>query len=902
MMNPFSRRWHRLSLSSQLRFLIMLPLVMVNGLFCYLYLHEAKHESLHDHHHAVQLYARHLMPAVQFALTHSNTQANLQDLIQSASNHPELQAISVYDKNHQLLAYHGAPISLPQRTKLFIAKPKFLDANTLITPIRSIASSPHGWLILKIDPHALKISYYTHLFKAIGIILLSLVLCLLIFSWLNRSIIVPLAKLRRSMRQILKQEYETDIPNSDRAFLAEIEQGARLLQRSYLDCIHDLNHQIEVSTADLQQSLELLEEKNIELFMDKKKIEEKLSQKSQFIANMSHEIRTPMNGILGFIEILLDTPLNLLQKDYVKTIQSSSKNLLTIINDILDYSKLDAGKLNIEHMPINLHHALDEVVALTTPSLNKKDIEFLICLDKNLPQVVLGDGLRLKQILQNLLVNAIKFTEMGHIMIELRLDHETETSYQIKLIVEDTGIGMTPDEKKQLFNPFYQTQSTVGRHQFGSGLGLVICKKLAEAMGGTIEVESRPLEGTVFTTHLLFKKLPAYEQDKLHVSLSTYHSPLKILCIDTHPRSLMALEQTLHALSYTTVNCHELSSLPIILGEHPDIHLVIYHVYDHLRQSLDHILRECPNMPCIIWTKLPIPPDYKTSITLLPHPIQIQKLEEKIQQCTHPLTSHTTQPQAQAQAHQLRSLRMALQHGNTKILVAEDNPVNRLLIETLLSPHCQIILVHDGEQAVELSQQQCFDLIILDLHMPQKSGHQAALHIRQVPGPNQQAPMIFMSANASEINTETLHDLNISKCLQKPIDEATLLQEIIEVTQIHTQPGLDWERCLANLSNNQELAINCLIQFIEELKHNTEQLKKYHQNHDHQAIGDLAHSMKGACGFLAIHRLKELSHTLEQDVYNFSPDVLSAFLEKMYLEMNQVMLEAQRKIQETYSS
>ncbi len=282
----------------------------------------------------------------------------------------------------------------------------------------------------------------------------------------------------------------------------------------------------------------MLEEKNIQSSLEKKKFEEKSRQQSEFIANMSHEIRTPMNGVIGFTNVLLESKLDSLQLDYVKTIKSSAQDLLAIINDILDYSKMDAGKLHLDCIPLDIRACIDEVLALTAPNAHKKGIDLIPATEINVPKTVLGDPLRLKQIISNLISNAVKFTDHGYVLIRTCIEQENDKDYTLCLSVTDTGIGISADDQSKLFHAFNQADTTITRRFGGSGLGLVICKKLAEAMQGRISLTSEPNKGSTFSVRVKLEKLAAYEVEKHQSHRFGY---LKVLCYDDNPLYLEAM-------------------------------------------------------------------------------------------------------------------------------------------------------------------------------------------------------------------------------------------------------------------------------------------------------------------------------------------------------------------------
>jgi signal transduction histidine kinase/CheY-like chemotaxis protein len=270
---------------------------------------------------------------------------------------------------------------------------------------------------------------------------------------------------------------------------------------------NELNEQIEMATTDLRQNLDLLEEKNVQLAIEKKKLDDKNKQQSEFIANISHEIRSPLNGILGFANLLSESVLNATQQNYIKMIHTTSSELLITLNDLLDYSKIEAGKLAFNQTPFNLTRCIEELLTHIMPHAFKKDLEIIPILSQEIPSNLIGDPVRIKQVLTNLIDNAIKFTEHGHVLISTTLLESALDSVSVCINITDTGMGIHPDEQSLLFNPFHQANPNIVKRFGGSGLGLAICKKIIEAMNGKIELTSKLNFGTTFSIYLKFKKV-----------------------------------------------------------------------------------------------------------------------------------------------------------------------------------------------------------------------------------------------------------------------------------------------------------------------------------------------------------------------------------------------------------
>ncbi|CCD09294.1 two-component system sensor histidine kinase LetS [Legionella pneumophila] len=866
----------------QLRITTLIPAFLVALLFAFFY-NGLFGKDLKQHMSRLgEAYIRQLLPAAQYAMLR-NDYRTLQGLINASTINPEVKALAFYNADGRLIAYRGGkhsihkPFNPPDYTGDYIESkqinpftinfiapitiPKFnlyssTEFKELSTPKIFQADDILGWLSIDIDTQSLLIKRYQMLIVTIFITLFGLLMGLTIHYFLSKRIYMPIARLRRSMKQILSNEFETEIRVSSPGELGIIEKGCAHLQRQYLNTVRDLNHHIEIATADLQQSLELLEEKNIELSLEKKKTEEKSRQKSEFIANMSHEIRTPMNGVIGFTNVLLESKLDPLQLDYVKTIKSSAQDLLSIINDILDFSKIDAGKLNLDCIPLDIRGCIDEVLSLASPNAHKKGIDLIPITDINVPKMVLGDPLRIKQIISNLVTNAVKFTDHGYVLIRTKIEQETDKDYTLLFAITDTGIGISPEDQTKLFTAFNQADTSITRRYGGSGLGLVICKKLCEEMHGRISLTSEINKGSTFSARIKVEKLVAYEIEKNQTHRFAH---LKIICFDDNPLHLEAIGNGLGFWGIEAIRVDSFNKLSRTLTKHKDCKIAFINVNQGCERQAAELIAKHEQIPFVLISKWPIN-DFAAlgARGFLYKPISIQKLQDLIE-------SIANENQTEKNTNQeLDTLREQLRFLHPEILIAEDNPVNKMLLTSLLNNNANITTVDDGEMAVTACEDKKFDMILLDLHMPKLNGLEAAKMIRQKSLMNKPSPIVIITASSSDLSSIDMKKSGVDFCFQKPIDEKQLLIQILRIVDKTKHAAIDWQLCVQKVSGNQALAEEFLAKFIEELYKNREEFIELMHQKNVKELADLAHKLHGACCFCGVPILQKRVAQLEK--------------------------------------
>lgn len=902
-----------ISIKYQLRLATLIPVLVVAVLFAFFYNNEFDKTLNHQTSRLGEAYVRQLLPAAELAMMR-NDRRTLQGLINASTINPEVKALAFYDAEGNLMAYRGGkhslhqPFTPPAFTGDFIEK-KTIPPYTIhfVAPITipkfnlysgaSFNSSPNfmllqpddilGWLSIDINTQSMMIKRYQMYIITIFTTLLGLLISLTIHHYLSRRIYRPIMRLRRSMKQISSNAFETHISAKSPAEFGDIERGCVHLQKKYLNTVHDLNHHIEVATADLQQGLEFLEEKNIELSLDKKKSDEKSRQKSEFIANMSHEIRTPMNGVIGFTNVLLETKLDPLQLDYVKTIKTSAQDLLNIISDILDYSKMEAGKLHLDCIPLDLRACIDEVLTLAAPNAYKKGIDLIPSTETRVPKTVLGDPLRIKQLLSNLVNNSIKFTDQGYVLVRTNIEQETDKDYLLSIAIHDTGIGISSEDQTKLFNAFNQADTSITRRYGGTGLGLVICKKLAEAMDGRIALHSEPHKGSTFTITLKLEKLAAYEVEK---SQNQRFAQLKALCFADNAIQLEALCNGIGFLGLQCVPISTLSQLSAAFRENKDSSIAFININEGSEKQIARILKK-QSIPSVIVSKRLIPDSHALGAKKsLIKPVSIQKLYDSISE----LVSQPLEPMKQD--HELDNLRQQLRLIHPNVLIAEDNPLNRMLLSALFQGQATIDIVEDGEEAILASRSKHFHLLLFDMQMPKFNGLEAALHIRQSSIFNRLSPIVVISANTTDISADELTKAGIDLCLQKPIEEKQFLTQILKIINKSKKSAIDWPLCVQKVSGNLLLAQDYLNGFIKELRENRTHFIHLFNNKEVKNLEIAAHKLHGACCFCGVPLLQ--THVMRLEKYakeGQSIDQLSPIFSEFIQSIDEVIDEFDKR-------
>lgn len=623
-----------------------------------------------------------------------------------------------------------------------------------------------GWVVVALDLAEARRAQRTIVISSIGIGAVVLGTALLMSLVLAGSVVAPVRRLTDTVARLRRGELEARALATTSDELAELADGVNHLGEAVARNQRELERQVAQATGDLRAALEALREKNLDLEISTQRAEAANLAKSDFLARMSHELRTPLTSIQGFVRLLESALPDAADRNYCRIIDTASLSLIALIDDILEFARLQSGVQRVELAPFDLFDALENTVRLLAPIAHGKGVELYLEIDRELSDSPVSDVSAVRQIVNNLVGNAVKFTAVGH--VQVRCTRLADGWLQI--LVRDTGVGIAMEQREQIFEAFQQGDSGIARRFGGSGLGLAITHQHVDALGGRIELDSQLGIGSEFRV-----ELPCRWQSAAPPPAAP--QPGTALVFDSAQLGRNATCALLRRLFREVLCVGSFDDLIDVLASRPIAALnVNWSLAEPVSAQLAVLRHVIDELRCPIAIQMPLAAlheDIPAELVRGQNHVRWLGKPGGLEELRNALWPHLPD----------RGVAQVADLSGVRVLVVEDNPLSRLLLNKLLvRTGCDYLEAADGRAAIEICQTRRFDLLLLDLHMPEITGVEALRQIQRPGGCNAETPVIVLTADqALDIGRE-LSLVRVARVLGKPFDEQLLLETMLELS------------------------------------------------------------------------------------------------------------------------
>ncbi|MEE8364288.1 MAG: ATP-binding protein [Gammaproteobacteria bacterium] len=903
----------RLGIKYQILVIVLIPVFLVDAFLTYTNISNSiaqANELLQSKGHII---AKQIAGASEFNVFAGNHRQIQYLLDQSIDTHAIVMA-SVYDSQGGVIAksvsgqYQEADTASYYYYRQAIMS-ESIELTDVFTPDQNDTrrSQIIGWVHIHISREQLELTKSRIINSSIIFFIIALVLALILTTIISRGITRPIFTLVDHLKHVETGHLGEAIEPVEKNEIGAVQEGFNRMTQSLFTNRRHLNERIQQVTQKMSEAITDMESKNRELGFAKDEAQNANRIKSEFLANMSHEIRTPINGIKGFINLMRKSDLTPTQKKYTDIVLRSTNDLTNIINEILDFSKMESGKLQIVDDDFDLYEVIEQTRDILFINILTKDIDLILIIYSDTPRYVCADKLRLKQILLNLIGNAIKFTDRGSVVIRVSAEQQDQDETWFEIAIEDTGIGISDQNQQRLFKAFSQVETAPNRRFSGTGLGLVISKNLVTLMGGEISIESEFGKGSTFTVRLPLalsnsfeSTAPEPENFAQSALIFAFRKPCLQEIQTLFERAGVATEPILLDDSYSADQIRDR-----IWQNRNYINFVVFdlrHINFDLTEIFDDALLDSVRLLTMHYDQTMIP-------SSLGREFEFVSIIDASSNLPGILDPSSVEPALE----QLDGMFPAGEEQQKDILLVDDNDINLKLGSELIRlwGHRVTEATH-ADEAMALYCSRTFDLIILDIQMPDIDGI-TLLKMMREEKPDDSTPVVALTANILPQESERLLDLGFDYYLGKPIDEVKfhrLLQGSVERKIITPEDGssdqlglqmesVDLEKSLALAGDNDSLLQQIFGILLCEIPDHQRQLSGAVQALDYDKISAIVHKIHGITCYTSLPRLKQQVLKLQQQLSSTPHAALAEeAIQAIIVELGQVALETERFLEQ----